>query len=103
MKPERVQGRGVAVTPDLLHEANRSLRDWQVDPTPNAITRHFPQPNFASSVSFLQKLGDLVETHGTVPYVTVSRTRVTVRLGNPPETGVGQAELELAAALIGTA
>ncbi|MCP3961156.1 MAG: hypothetical protein GY719_25195 [bacterium] len=103
MKPERVQNRSMPVTPDRLREANLGLRDWEVDPTPNAITRHFPQPSFAASVKFLTQVSELVETHGTVPFVTVSRTGVTIRLGSPPETGVNKAELELADALMGAA
>ncbi len=99
MKPERIQNRMAPVTPERLHQQKREMADWQVDPTPNAIVRHFPQPSFSASAAFLTRAAKQVDQHGRVPFVTVDATGVTVRLGNPPATGVTEADLELATAL----
>ncbi len=96
LKPERIQGRLTPVTPERL-QAHGASSDWQVDPTPNAISRHFPQPSFRASAAFLMKVADHAEKHGRAPFVTVDATGVTVRLGNPPQSGVTEADLEFAA------
>ncbi len=107
MKPERIQSPARAVTPERLRQQKREIGEWQVDPTPNAITRHFPQPSFSASAAFLTKVAPQVDKHGRMPHVTVGATGVTVRLGNPPapsvcapegRPGVTEADLELAAA-----
>ncbi len=101
LKPERIQDRSMPVTPELLRESE--IGDWQVDSTPNAIYRHFPQPSFSASVGFLTEAAAEVEKYGRVPFVMVDATGVTVRLGNAPQSGVTEADLDLAAALIAVA
>ena len=98
MKAERVQFRSPAVTPDRL-QTTKLDDGWEVDLTPNAITRHFPQPSFSASAAFVMKAAKLVEKHGRVPFVVISEAGVTVRLGNPPQSGVTEADLDLAAAI----
>ncbi len=101
LKAERIQDRLLPVTPERLQKENDGLGNWQVDPTPNAISRHFPQPSFAASAAFLMKAAAHAEKHGRVPYVFVDATGVTVQLGNAPMSGVTEADLDLAAALTG--
>ncbi len=99
MKPERIQGQSALVTPEHLRQQKQKIGNWEVDPTPNAITRHFPQPSFSASAAFLTKVAPQVDQHGRVSRITVDATGVTVRLGNAPATGVTEADLELATAL----
>ena len=101
LKPERIQDRLLPVTPDHLREQQDEIGDWQVDTTPNAIFRHFPQPSFAASAAFLMKAVPQIDKHGRAPFVFVDASGVTVRLGNPPRSGVTEADLDLAAALVG--
>ena len=100
LKPERIQDRSLPVTPEHLQGQQGEIGDWQVDTTPNAIFRHFPQPSFSASAAFLTEAVPMIEEHGRAPYVFVDATGVTVRLGNAPHTGVTEADLELAAALV---
>ncbi len=99
LKAERVQGRDLPVTPEHLQEQNGEIGDWQVDTTPNAIFRHFPQPSFADSAAFITRAASEIEKHGRDAFIYVDATGVTVRLGNPPLSGVTGADLDLAAAL----
>ncbi len=109
MKPERIQDR-MPVTPERLQEQNGKIGDWQVDTTPNAIFRHFPQSSFQASAAFLMKAAAQADKHGRAPFAFVDASGVTVRLGNAPVvpfaplrgdvTGVTEADLDLAAALI---
>ena len=95
MKAERVQFRSPAVTRDRLQKTK--LDDgWELDVTPNAITRHFPQPGFSASAAFVTKLAKQAEKHERAPWVVVSEAGVTVRLGNPPQSGVTEADVALA-------
>lgn len=96
LKPERIQGQ--LVTPDRLRPHGASA-DWQVDETPNAIARHFPQPSFQSSAAFLMQVAGHAEKHGRTPFAVVDASGVTVRLGNPPMSGVTEADLGLAGAI----
>jgi pterin-4a-carbinolamine dehydratase len=100
LKPERIQDRTLPVTPEHLQEKKREIGDWQVDATPNAMYRHFPQPSFSASAAFLTKAVPQIEKHDRAPFVFVDATGVTVRLGNAPHSGVTEADLDLAAALI---
>ncbi len=107
MKPERIQF--LPVTPERLHTRRGEITGWEVDTTPNAIFRHFPQPSFTASAAFLQKAAPAVEKHGRVPFFFGDASGVTVRLGNAPllpfaplrgdVSGVTEADLDLAAAL----
>ncbi len=99
LKAERVQGRLAPVTPERLRERNGEIGDWTVDPTPNAIFRHFPQQSFSASAAFLMKAAAHAEKHGREPFAFVDAAGVTVRLGNAPQSGVTEADLDLAAAL----
>ncbi len=99
LKPERIQVQSLPVTPAHLRERQNEIGGWEVDPTPNAISRHFPQPSFSASAAFLTEAAVEVEKHGRVPFVTVDATGVTVRLGNPPRSGVTETDVDLAAAL----
>ncbi len=99
MKPERIQGHQVLVTPERLREKKREIAGWQVEETPNAIIRHFPQASFKASAAFLTKVAPKVEEHGRASFAFVDATGVTVRLGSPPRSGVTETDLELAAAL----
>ena len=98
LKAERVQDRILPVTPDRL-QTTKLGDEWEVDATPNAISAHFPQPAFSASAAFLPKAAKLVEKHRRVPFVVISEAGVTVRLGNPPESGVTETDLDLAMAL----
>ena len=100
MKPERIQPPEAIIAPDLPEQRPAEIDGWAVDPTPNAITRHFPQPTFSASAGFLAKAAEEVEKHGRMPYVLVDCTGVTVRLGNPPASGVTECDRNLAAALV---
>ena len=100
LKPERIQDRSLPITPEHLQEKKGEIGDWKVDATPNAIYRHFPQPSFSASAAFLSKAVPQIEKHGRAPFVFVDATGVTVRLGGPPRSGVTDADLELAAALV---
>ena len=100
LKPERIQDRLLPVTPEHLREKQGEIGDWAVDPAPNAITRHFPQPSFSASAGFLMKAAVEIERHGRALYAFVDAGGVTVRLGNPPQSGVTDADLDLAAALV---
>ena len=88
LKPERIQDRLLPVTPERLQQQRFEIGNWQVDPTPNAISRHFPQPSFADSATFLDKVAAEVEKHGTTPFAWVDASGVTLRLGNPPSSVV---------------
>ncbi len=108
MKPERIQGRSQTVNPERLQQRKRETGDWQVDPTPNAIVRHFPQPSFSASAAFLTRAAKQVDQHGRQASFTVDATGVTVQLGNPPAScvcapaarpGVTETDLDLATAL----
>ncbi len=99
MKPERIQDRMTPVEPERLQAQNGKIGNWEVDPTPNAIFRHFPQPSFQASAAFLTKVAAQAGKHGRAPYAIVDATGVTVRLGNALHTGVTEADLDLAAAL----
>ncbi len=98
LKAERVQKAQLPVTPDRLRK-HAASDDWQVDPTPNAIVRHFPQPSFQASAAFLMEVAGHAEKHGRVPFVYVDASGVTVQLGNAPQSGVIEADLDLAADL----
>ncbi len=97
LKPERIQGL-MPVTPERL-QAHRASGDWQVDPTPNAISRHFPQPSFKASATFLMKVADHAEKYDRALFATADAGGVTVRLGNAPQSGVTEIDLKLATAL----
>ncbi len=99
LKPERIQDRMLPVTPERLRNPKGEIGKWQVDPTPNAISRHFPQSSFSASAAFLMKVGAHAEKHGRVPFAVVDATGVTVRFGNPPQSGFTEADLDLAAAI----
>ncbi len=99
MKPERIQGRRMPVTPERLQQKHVEIRGWEVDATPNAIERHFPQPSFQASADFLKKVASNVEKSGRTPFFYGGATGVTVRLGNPPNSGVTEADVDLAMAL----
>ncbi len=99
LKPERIQGQSATVTPERLQEASGKIGDWTVDPTPNAIFRHFPQPGFSASAAFLMKAAAHAQEHGREPFAFVDATGVTVRLGNAPQSGVTETDLALAATL----
>ncbi len=99
LKAERVQDRSLPVTPERLQDESHKIGDWQVDPTPNAIYRRFVQPSFSASAAFLVQAAAAIETHGRPAYAVVDATGVTVRLGNPPLTGVTEADVDLAAAI----
>ncbi len=58
LKPERIQRPSPTVTPEHLREENPKIGDWTVDPTPNAIYRHFPQPSFSASAAFIRKAAE---------------------------------------------
>lgn len=103
LKPERIQRPSATVTPARLQAANGEIGDWTVDPTPNAITRHFGQPSFAASAAFIARVAELVDKHGRVPHVWIDDAGVTVRLGNAPDTGVTEADLEIADSLTSAA
>ncbi len=98
LKPERIQDQLMLVTPERL-QAHGASSDWQVDPTPNAILRHFPQPSFRASAAFLMKVANHAEKHGRTPFVNVDASGITVRLGNPPQSGVTETDLNLATSL----
>ena len=99
MKPERIQGQLLPIDPERLREERDEMVHWEVDKTPNAIYRHFPQPSFAASVAFLEKVVPASQKHGRAPFFYGDATGVTVRLGNAPRTGVTEADLDLAADL----
>ncbi|MCP4202875.1 MAG: hypothetical protein GY769_13205 [bacterium] len=99
LKPERIQDRLLPVTPERLQEKQTEIGYWQVDPTPNAISRHFPQSSFSASAAFLTRVAVAIEKHGRQPFAFVDATGVTVRLGNAPQSGVTEADLDVAAAL----
>ena len=99
LKAERVQVRLLPVPPERLRNPQGELSNWQVDSTPNAITRHFPQSSFSASAAFLIKVGTQAAKHGRQPFAFIDATGVTVRLGNPPQSGVTEADIELADAL----
>ena len=94
MKPERVQ-----LVADRPEQWDKKIGDWDVDPTPNAITRHFPQSSFTESVRFLTEVAKQAEEHDSTPFAVVDANGVTLRLGNPPKSGVKECELKLAAAI----
>ncbi len=100
MKPERIQTPEAPIAPDLREQRPTEIDGWTVDPTPNAIIRHFAQPTFAAAVSFLTKVAEEIDQHDRAPYIVIDGTGVTVRLGNPPASGVTECDLELAAALM---
>lgn len=97
MKPERIQE---PIAPDLPEQEPSPIAGWQVDPQPNAIIRRFEHKSFADSVKFLTEIAPLVEQHHRPPFFVLDGAGVTARLGNPPESGVGTCELELAEALM---
>ncbi len=99
LKPERIQTPARTVTHEDLRKVSAKIGEWTVDPTPNAIYRHFPQPSFAASVALLTKVAEKVAKHGRVPYAVIDATGVTVRFGNPPNSGVTETDLEMAAAV----
>ncbi len=99
MKPERIQGRFTPVTPERLHERRGEIKGWEVDETPNAIERHFPQASFTASAAFLNKVARKAEKSGRELFAFVDAAGVTVRLGNAPNSGVTEGDLELAAAV----
>ncbi len=109
MKPERIQGPMAPVDPERLQALNTRIGNWELDPTPSAISRQFPQPSFQASAAFLTKVAAQAEKKGRSPYAFVDATGVTVRLGNAPvvvafaplrgDVGVTEADLDLAAAL----
>ena len=99
LKPERVQDRFLPVTLEHLQSQQGAIGKWQVDATPNAITRHFPQPDYAASAAFVDKAAPELEKHGCEPTFVIDASGVTVRLGNPLGSGVHHADLDLAAAL----
>ncbi len=99
LKAERIQDRLLPVTPERLQKENGGIGNWQVDPTPNAISRHFPQPSFSASAAFLMKAAAHAQEHGREPFAFVDATGVTVRLGNAPQSGVTETDLALAATL----
>ena len=45
------------------------------------------------------KVGGLAEKHGRVLFAYVDATGVTVRLGNAPQSGVAEADLDFATAI----
>ncbi len=89
MKPERIQDRQQPVTPERLHERRGEIKGWEVDMTPNAIYRHFPQPSFTASADFVKKIALAVEKSGRPFFFFGDATGVTVWLGNPPACSVG--------------
>ncbi len=99
MKPERIQDRLQPVTPERLQQKRGEINGWEVDTTPNAIYRHFPQPSFTASADFVQKIAPAVQKSGRPFFFYGDATGVTVRLGNPVQTGVTEADLDLATAL----
>ncbi len=99
MKPERIQGRLTPATPEHLQERRGEIRGWEVDETPNAIERHFPQPSFSAAADFLKKVAPKVEKSGRPFFFFGDATGVTVRLGNPPDSGVTEADVDLATAI----
>ncbi len=99
MKPERIQHRQTPVTPERLHERRGEIRGWEVDSTPNAIQRHYPQPSFSASADFLKKVAPKVEKSGRPFFFYGDATGVTVRLGNAPRSGVTEADVDLATAI----
>ncbi len=103
MKPERIQDRQQPVTHEHLRESRGEIRGWEVDPTPNAIYRHFPQPSFSASADFLKKVAPQVEKSGRSLFFFGDATGVTVWLGNPPNSGVTKADVDLATGINQTA
>ncbi len=99
LKAERVQDRLLPVDPERLRNPQGEIGNWQVDTTPNAISRHFPRPSFSASAVFLMKVGGQAAKHGRQPFAYVDATGVTLRLGNGPLSGVTEADLDLAAEL----
>ncbi len=99
MKPERIQDRRQPVTPERLQEKRGEINGWEVDTTPNAIYRHFPQPSFTASADFVKKIALAVEKSGRPFFFFGDATGVTVRLGNAPNSGVMNADLDLATAV----
>ncbi len=99
LKAERIQDRSLPVTPERLREDSGKIGGWRVDTTPNAISRHFAQPSFSASAAFLTQAAVEIEKHGRPAYAFVDASGVSVRLGNPPLSGVAEADVDLAAAL----
>ncbi len=99
LKAERVQDLQLPVDPERLRNPEGELGNWQVDTTPNAIFRHFPQPSFSASALFLMKVGGKAAKHGRQPFAYVDATGVTIRLGSAPLSGITEADLELAVEL----
>ena len=103
LKPERIQGQSEPITPERLLEERDQIGDWTVDRTPNAIYRHFPQPSFSASAAFVARIAEAADKHGRSPHVVINATGVTVWLGNPPNSGVTEADLEMAAGVLAVA
>ncbi len=112
MKPERIQGRLTPATPERLHERRGEIKGWEVEETPNAIYRHFPQPSFTASADFVKKIAPAVQKSDRPFFFYGDATGVTVRLGNAPacsvcapagRPGVMNADLDLATAINQTA
>ncbi|MEM7585273.1 MAG: 4a-hydroxytetrahydrobiopterin dehydratase [Acidobacteriota bacterium] len=105
MKPERTQDN---IFPDPHHQPEqpepRSLAaGWRAMAAPIAITRRYPYPNFSASVGFLQRIASVLDErqdrHCRVAAITLDHYGVTIALGSSADTGVSEAEMELAAAL----
>ena len=99
MRPERIQDRFQPVTPERLQEKRGEIAGWEVDETPNAIQRHFPQPSFTAAADFVKKIAPAVEKSGRPCFFHGDVTGVTVRFGNAFHSGVTEADIELAKAL----
>ena len=99
LKAERVQDLLLPVDPERLRNPEGEIAKWQVDATPNAISRHFPQPSFSASAVFLLKVGGQAAKHGREVFAYVDATGVTLRLGNAPSSGVTEADVDLAVEL----
>jgi 4a-hydroxytetrahydrobiopterin dehydratase len=87
----------MALSPDELTQALRSLPDWKAEG--EAIVKEFPCDDFTHAMDFANHVAELAEEQDHHPDLEVRYSSVTVRLSTHSEGGVTEADLKLAKAI----
>ncbi len=91
MNPERIGGRVANL---------QENQGWASNKLPQSLEKSFVFATYSDAITFLIEVGSLAEATGALPTIVVENgNQVTLRLGQPDDAQVGEADVDFAEAL----
>lgn len=85
------------LTPEMVQEGLRSLRDWKLEG--KEIVRHYEFPDFAAAMVFVNQVAEKAEQAGHHPDIDIRYNKVRLALVSHDKGGLTKRDMAMAGAI----